>query len=127
MDSKIIGLSVRKESTKEDIFRIYSRLFANATDRSQLQFEELSGGYVNQIVKVAPINEQHKPLIFRSFDLKLDFNELFARTDDDEASLDASLLLNRSSEFEVMELLSKHGLCGQGRRFPAPFQSFPID
>lgn len=114
MDSKIFDLTVRKESLREDIVEIYKRLFPNTTDCSQLNFEELSGGYVNQVTKVSSKNGHNKPVVFRTFDLKLDFDEAFFVKDDDETSLDASLFFNRSSEFAVMNVLSEHGLCGQG-------------
>ena len=116
MDSKIIGVRVRKESLREDIFRIYSQLFSSPTDCSGLEFEELSGGYVNNITKVSPKSGEKSAtvVVFRTFDLKLDFGELFAKADD-ETSLDASSFFNRSSEFDVMNALSEHGLCARGR------------
>lgn len=118
MDSKTIAVRVRKESLREDIFQIYSQLFLSPTTSSGLEFEELSGGYVNEITKVTPkeFGPKSAALVFRTFDLKLD--GLFTKADDetdDEASLDASSFFNRSSEFQVMQALSKHGLCAKGR------------
>ena len=45
-------IAVKAESLEDDLFTMYSRLFPG-TVRSDLTFEELQGGYVNSIMRLA--------------------------------------------------------------------------
>lgn len=69
-DIPSVDIAVKTESLREDIFRIYCRLFPNVTDPLQLEFEELPGGYVNNITKVSPKNGENEAIIFRTFGMK---------------------------------------------------------
>lgn len=69
-DILTVDITVKAESLQEDIFRIYTRLFPNVTEQSQLQFEELPGGYVNNITKVSTKIGENEAIIFRTFGMK---------------------------------------------------------
>ena len=71
-DIPSIDIVVKEESLREDIFRIYTRLFPNVTDPLQLHFEQLSDSHLNSIMKVSlKGSEPDEAIIFRTIGMKL--------------------------------------------------------
>lgn len=117
-------VTVKNESLKDDLFKIYRQLFPQINDIRILKFEELSKSPINSIVKVTPIRtvREINPVIFKIFDLKVNTEKFNDKNDTSNIERENCLISNRSTEFrvtipKVMNELNKHGLCQKGSYF----------
>jgi len=132
-----VDVTVKAETLEDDLFKIYSKLF-DGVSRDDLECKELKGGYVNSILKVSTKKDStKKSLVFRTFGMKLnaaefnkEINQIRAQSaleqSDDPSKGEKNgaaqpnppenfdinkLFFNRDTEFEVMNVVSKFGLC----------------
>lgn len=123
----VIDITVTPDNIEDDLFNVCSRLMKDEEilRKEDLVFVKLKGGFVNSMYKICFKKDENISLVFRSFGLKLNneaFNKGFQKMIAEKSSEHSGTVLpedfdintdffNQLSEFEIMNEVSKHGLC----------------